>query len=120
MYDEGRIGNVDKIFDKMVERGFQPDGGYIKRRVYQEKRIAAFIEMGGLGRWWMMNGRGSILTVEAYHSVMEGLCEERAAEWLERAKRQLGCAPWKEYFKIVVGVLLRRDGFLMWLQFLRG
>lgn len=38
-----------------------------------------------------MEGRGCIRSMEAYHSVMEGLCAEGAAQWLERVKRQVGC-----------------------------
>eukprot|EP00262_Sarcandra_glabra_P005564 TRINITY_DN1726_c0_g1_i1.p1 TRINITY_DN1726_c0_g1~~TRINITY_DN1726_c0_g1_i1.p1 ORF type:complete len:509 (-),score=45.77 TRINITY_DN1726_c0_g1_i1:262-1788(-) len=109
LYAEGKIGDADRLFDEMRERGFRP-----LVSTYEAK-IAALCKEGRASEGAkvleedMVERDDCLPSVKAYNTVIRGLCSEakstRAVGLLEKMARQKGCIADKEtYDQLVFGL----------------
>uniref|UniRef100_A0A1D1YX39 Pentatricopeptide repeat-containing protein At1g05600 n=1 Tax=Anthurium amnicola TaxID=1678845 RepID=A0A1D1YX39_9ARAE len=105
LYLEGKIADADRLFDEMLQRGFQPSVSMYEAKIAvlcsagRAEDAVAVLETE-------MVERGCAPTARAYHLVMRGLCDERkperAVEYLEKMALRGGFAAGKETYEILV------------------
>ncbi|CAL4945970.1 unnamed protein product [Urochloa decumbens] len=115
LYDEGRFGQVDKLFEDMAKKGFKPT------MCMYEAKITALCREGNVDDAVKvleeeLPKNDLVPTVTTYNLLMKGLCDTmqsmRALELLKKMDRQLGCVAEKDTFSILVRGLCSESKFV--------
>ncbi|CAL4972508.1 unnamed protein product [Urochloa decumbens] len=115
LYDEGRFGQVDKLFEDMAKKGFKPT------MCMYEAKITALCREGNVDDAVKvleeeLPKNDLVPTVTTYNLLMKGLCDTmqsmRALELLKKVDRQLGCVAGKDTFSILVRGLCSESKFV--------
>ncbi|PUZ53339.1 hypothetical protein GQ55_5G045000 [Panicum hallii var. hallii] len=115
LYDEGRIGQVENLFEDMAKKGFKPT------MCMYEAKITALCREGNVDDAVKvveeeLPKNDLVPTVTTYNLLMKGLCDSmqsmRALELLKKMDRQLGCVAQKDTFSILVHGLCSESKFI--------
>nr|CAB3479219.1 unnamed protein product [Digitaria exilis] len=105
LYNEGRFGQVEKLFEDMTKKGFKPT------LCIYEAKINALCRKGDVDDAVKvleeeLPKNDLVPTVTSYNLLLKGLCDTtqsmRALELLKKMDRQLGCVAQKDTLSILV------------------